>query len=154
MKTYLDFPPGCEILSPRRTITETHLVTFAGLSGDFYPLHVDEVQARTTAFGQRIAHGPLVYAMAVGLMFQSGAYEDVIVAFLGVRDMRHLAPCFIGDTVQVRATVVSSRQTSDGTRGIVTIRYDVTSVEDGRHLMTADLDFMMHGDQSREAAAA
>lgn len=151
-KTYLDFLAGTEFTSPRRTITETHLVMFAGITGDFYPLHTDEVQARSTAFGRRIAHGPFVYSTAIGLMFESGIYEDVILAFLGVKELRHLAPCFIGDTLQVVATVAEARPTSDGTKGIVTISYDVKSVEDGRMLMTGDLNFMMHGVQSRNVS--
>ena len=150
MKSYLDFTPGITFRTPRRTITEAHVVGFAGITGDFYPLHVDEVYAQGTAFGRRIVHGPLVYSTAVGLMFESGVYvDDVIIAFLGVRELRHLAPCFIGDTVQVEATVVSARPTKDSARGVVAIQYNVIAVDDHRHLMEAELTFLMHGERSR-----
>ena len=155
MKSYLDFTPGTTFRTPRRTITEAHVVGFAGITGDFYPLHVDEVYAQGTPFGRRIVHGPLVYSTAVGLMFESGVYvDDVIIAFLGVRELRHLAPCFIGDTVHVEATVVSARPTKDGTRGVVAIQYNVIAVDDYRHLMQAELTFLMHGARSRVDAEA
>lgn len=151
MKTYADFPPGSEFQTPGRTVTEADIGSFAGLTGDFYPLHVDETYASKTQFGQRIAHGPLVYSLAVGLMFQSGVFEDSILAFLGVESMRHLAPCFIGDTVAVLGTVTDSRVTSDTERAVVRIRYDVHAVNDGRHLMTAELAFLMQAIGTRDA---
>jgi acyl dehydratase len=144
VKSYLDFPVGTEFTSPRKTITETHVVLFAGISGDQYPLHVDEVYAQQTDFGRRIAHGPLVYAVAIGLIFESGALADAVIAFLGIDSLRHEAPCFIGDTIGVRATVLDARPTSDGTRGVVRMRYDVDA-DDERRLMTAELAFLMHG---------
>lgn len=147
-KGFLDFPVGEKFSSPRRTVTDALLDGFAGLTGDFYPLHTDEVFARETSFGKRIAHGPLVYGVAVGLMFQAGVFEDSILAFLGVEDLRHVGPCFVGDTIAVEGTVESARPTSDGRRGIVRMRYDVASVEDGRALMTGILVFLMQGEPS------
>ena len=147
-KGFADFAIGQTFSSPRRTVTEYQLDAFAGLTGDFYPLHTDEVFARETQFGRRIAHGPLVYALAIGLMFQSGVFEDAVIAFLGVEDLRHVGPCFIGDTIRVEATVESARPTSDGIRGVVRMRYDVVSVEDGRELLTGVLAFLMQGNRT------
>jgi acyl dehydratase len=154
MKSYLDFPEGLNLLSPRRTMSEAHLVGFAGLTGDFYPLHTDELYARGSRFGQRVAHGPLVYSIAVGLMFESGVFDDVIVAFLGIKELQHLAPCYIGDTVQVDATVISARPTSKNNCGVVTMRYDVMSAADNRLLMTAQLLFLMHGERTARPSMA
>ncbi|TDA68014.1 MAG: hypothetical protein D9V47_08885 [Clostridia bacterium] len=65
-----DFAPGQEFLTARRTVTETDIVNFAGLSGDFNPLHTDEEYAKTTPFGRRIAHGLLISSISSGLQNQ------------------------------------------------------------------------------------
>src|SRR6266540_4294327 len=61
---------GAEFTTAARTVTETDIVVYAGLSGDYNPLHVNEEYSKTTEFGGRIAHGPLVYGIAAGLLFQ------------------------------------------------------------------------------------
>ena len=66
---------GAEFFSSARTITEADIVNFAGISGDYNPLHIDEEFCRNTQFGTRIAHGPLVYSIATGLIFQLHLYE-------------------------------------------------------------------------------
>lgn len=152
-KGFRDFPVGRAFVTPRRTVTESMVDGFAGLTGDFYPLHTDEVFAKQSQFGARIAHGPLVYALAIGLMYQAAVFEDAIVAFLGVEDLRHVGPCFVGDTIGVEGTVESARPTSDGSKGVVRMRYDVVSVEDGRELMTGLLVFLMRGEGSGEDQA-
>ena len=74
---------GAEFESPARTVTEADIVAFAGLSGDYNPLHINEEYCKQTVFGGRIAHGPLVYAIAAGLLFQLHLYDDTLIAFLG-----------------------------------------------------------------------
>src|SRR5450759_5895517 len=61
---------SAEFESPARTVTEADIVMYAGLSGDYNPLHTNEEYAKQTQFGSRIAHGPLVYGIAAGLLFQ------------------------------------------------------------------------------------
>ena len=78
-----DWEIGQEFVSPARTITEADIVMFAGLSGDYNPLHINEEYCKTTQFGTRIAHGPLIYAIAAGLVFQLHLYDDTLIAFLG-----------------------------------------------------------------------
>lgn len=99
-----DFHPGFAIVTPRRTVTEADVVAFAGLSGDFNPLHVDEHRARRTAFRGRIAHGLLVQAIASGLVNQTGAFHDTIAALQEMR-IRYTAPVRPGDTIGVRLVV-------------------------------------------------
>jgi acyl dehydratase len=122
-RTFADFRPGVSVRTRARTVTETDIVAFAGLTWDFYPLHTDEEYARTTQFHTRIAHGPLVYAMSIGLM-PIDFFGDAIVAFLGVDQLRHTAPVFIGDTIEVHATVAEARPASRGDAGVVAIDYE------------------------------
>ena len=91
---------GAEFVSPARTFTEADIVTFAGLSGDYNPLHINEEYCKTTQFGRRIAHGPLVYAIAAGLIFQLHLYDDTLIAFLGFDSLKFTNPVKAGDTIQ------------------------------------------------------
>lgn len=143
-----DFPVGRMVKTPALTVTESHLVQFAGLTGDYYPVHTNAEWAASSPFKQRIAHGPLTFALAVGLMYQSQAYGEAIIAFLGADQVRAIAPVFIGDTVHVVATVTSSRSSKDPSRGIVSLRYTVRN-QRGEDVMSFDFTLLMH---SRQAA--
>lgn len=120
-----DFPVGRVVTTPAVTVTEAHVVQFASLTGDWYPLHTNAEWSAQTPFGQRIAHGPLTLALAVGLMYQSQAYGDAILAWLGADQVRATAPVFFGDTVKVVATVTGSRPSKDPSRGVVILEYRV-----------------------------
>ena len=76
-----DFEVGAETVTDSRTVTEADVVAFAGVSGDYNPLHVDVEFARTTPFGERIAHGLLGLAIASGLVSRTGAIEGTTLAF-------------------------------------------------------------------------
>mgnify|MGYP001367107095 FL=1 len=110
---------GAEFFSSARTITETDIVNFAGISGDYNPLHIDEEFCRNTQFGTRIAHGPLVYSIATGLIFQLHLYDDTLIAFLGFDSLKFTKPVKIGDTVRARIEVLEKRETSKPDRGIM-----------------------------------
>ena len=93
--------------SRSRTITEADVVNFAGLTGDFDPLHVDHEYARTTPFGKPIAHGLLGLSFVAGLGSTNPSVHTV--AFVEVRDWKFLRPAFFGDTVRVLNEVVEKR---------------------------------------------
>jgi len=114
-----DWEVGAEFTSPGRTVTEADIVMFAGLSGDFNPLHMDEEFCRNTQFGTRIAHGPLVYALAAGLLFQLHLYDDTLIAFLGFDSLKFTAPVRAGDTIHARIRVLETRATSKPDRGVM-----------------------------------
>ncbi len=126
-----------------RTITETDVVNFAGLTWDFYPLHTDEEYSRTTRFGGRIAHGPLVYCFSIGIM-PIDFFGDAIIAFLGVERLQHRAAVSIGDTIHVEARVVEANATSAGDSGIVKLEY-VTKNQRGEAVMDMTAIFLMRG---------
>ena len=110
---------GAEFVTSARTITETDIINFAGISGDYNPLHIDEEFCRTTQFGTRIAHGPLVYSIATGLIFQLHLYDDTLIAFLGFDSLKFTKPVKIGDTIHARVEVIEKRETSKSDRGIM-----------------------------------
>ena len=110
---------GAEFQTASRTITEADVVNFAGISGDYNPLHIDEEFCKQTQFGTRIAHGPLVYSIAAGLLFQLHLYDDTLIAFLGFDSLKFTLPVKIGDTVRVRVEVLEKRETSKPDRGVM-----------------------------------
>lgn len=123
------FEVGRTWLTPRRTITEADIVMFAGLTGDFNPVHTDEEFAKRTPFGTRILHGPAVFAIATGLEFRLGIKEGTAIAFLGMTwDLK--APVKIGDTIHVFQRVESLRPTRNPARGIVNFWVEVRNQRD------------------------
>jgi acyl dehydratase len=110
---------GAEFESPARTVTEADIVMFAGLSGDYNPLHVNEEYCKTTIFGTRIAHGPLVYAIVAGLLFQLHLYDDTLIAFLGFENLKFTGPVKPGDTIHAKVKVLEKRETSRPDRGVM-----------------------------------
>ena len=138
-----DFNVGDSFRTGRITVTETHVVNWAGLTGDFYPLHMDRVYAEATQFGERLAHGPLIFALAVGLVAQSGIGDDAVIALLGVDNMRMRAPVKIDDTITVTVEVTSQEVTSNPKKGVQTWRYGVQNQHD-ETVMTFDYTMMFH----------
>ena len=110
---------GAEFVTSARTITEADIINFAGISGDYNPLHIDEEFCRNTQFGTRIAHGPLVYSIATGLIFQLHLYDDTLIAFLGFDSLKFTKPVKIGDTIHARVEVIEKRESSKPDRGIM-----------------------------------
>ena len=130
-----DVKVGDEWTSLSRTITEADIVNFAGISGDFNPLHMDEEFAKNrTNFKKRIAHGLLGLAIQSGL---GAAYPSMAtVAFLGIKEWNFKGPIFIGDTITLKNKVEEKRLTSKGDRGIISWRKQVVNqrgeiVQDG-----------------------
>jgi acyl dehydratase len=114
-----DFQVGQRFTTPARTVTEADIINFAGVSGDFNPIHTDAEFARSTPFGVRIAHGLLVLSMLTGLRQRSGHFEGTIIAWLEIRNYRFLKPVFIGDTVHGETEILEKRETSRPDRGIL-----------------------------------
>jgi acyl dehydratase len=127
---YEDVEVGSVFHTLRRTITEADLVNFAGVSGDFNPLHMDAEFAKESLFGQRVAHGILVLGIATGLRQGIGLFDGTLMGLLELRDWRFLAPVFIGDTVRVETEVVDLRPTSKPDRGVMTQRISVLKQDD------------------------
>ncbi len=116
-----DFVPGSAFQSRTRTVTETDVVNFAGISGDFIELHVSDAYASSSPHGRRIAHGALVFSIATGLSAQMNLVNDIVLAFAGVDHLRFIEPVFIGDTLRVTKRVLERREIG-GDRGL--LRFD------------------------------
>jgi len=134
-----DIAVGTSFQTRRLTVTEAHIVTFAGVTGDFNPLHMDELFAREqTPFGHRIAHGPLVVGISYGL---PSVRDDWKILALASCERRFRAPVFAGDTVWGRYQVLEARPSrSRPDSGFVTLGVEIHSdrgevVQDGRDVL-------------------
>lgn len=115
-----DFEIGQEFRTPARTVTQTDIVNFACLSGDFNEVHTNFEYCKTTPFGEPIAHGPLVYAIMGGLQYASGVNDGTLLALLQIDAWRMLGPVKHGDTIHMLSKVVGKKETSKTDRGVVT----------------------------------
>jgi acyl dehydratase len=127
---YEDLDVGRRWRTAARTVTEADVVAFAGVSGDFNPIHVDAEHAATTGFGERIAHGALVLAIATGLRQQEGVFRGTLKAWLGMREWRFQAPVRIGDTLHVVTEIKERRATKDAAAGLVVQLVEVRNQRD------------------------
>jgi len=132
-----DFPLDNISVSRGRTITESDVVAFAGLSGDFIELHTNEEYARRSPFGRRIAHGALIFSVSTGLATQMGQMTDTVLAFYGLDKLRFTKPVFIGDTVRVEKRVIEKQEKGEG-RGVVTFETKVLNQHDETVLVYQD----------------
>jgi len=114
-----DFEVGREFETAGRTITESDIVLFAGITGDWTELHTNAEFAKSTIFGQRIAHGALIFSITTGLLVRLGFIEKTVLAFYGVDRLRFTKPVFIGDTIKAVGKVVEKED--KGGYGVVTI---------------------------------
>ncbi|CDG81306.1 phenylacetic acid degradation bifunctional protein PaaZ [Janthinobacterium agaricidamnosum] len=101
-KHFEDLQTGDSLLTHRRTVSEADIVAFGGISGDFFYMHFDEIAAKESQFGKRIAHGYFVLSAAAGLFVSPGV--GPVLANYGLDNLRFVAPVGIGDTIRARLT--------------------------------------------------
>ena len=124
-KYFEDLPIGESFLTHRRTVTEADIVNFANVTGDHFYAHVDEIGARESIFGRRVAHGYFLISAAAGL-FVSPAPGPVLANY-GLESLRFIEPVGIGDTIQARLTVKrkNARENKPGERPAGVVAWDV-----------------------------
>jgi acyl dehydratase len=145
-----EIAPGSTFRTSRRTVTEADVVAFAGVSGDFNPLHTDEIFAREqTPFGGRIAHGPLVLSMSYGLR---SVRDDWKILALVSCERRFRAPVFPGDTVWGEYEVLESR-TSKSRPGTGFVTLGVAIHSDRGEVVQEGRDVLMVASQPEEGVA-
>jgi acyl dehydratase len=101
---YEAFEIGQKMVTRGRTVTEADIVQFAGLTGDYNPMHTDAEYMKSSQFGQRVAHGMLTLSYAVGQAYQLGFMERTVMAFRGL-EMKFSLPVYIGDTLRTELTI-------------------------------------------------
>lgn len=116
--TFDEFEIGKHFISQSRTVTEADVVAFAGLSGDYNPLHTDAEFGKQTPFGERIAHGMLIAAMSTGMANWTGVFEGTTLALME-QVIRYKGAARFGDTVHLELEVLEKKPTSKPDRGVV-----------------------------------
>ncbi len=139
--TFDQFNLGDTFASQGRTVTEADVVSFAGLSGDFNPLHTDEEFAKTTPFGTRIAHGMLSAAMATGMANGTGVFEGTTLALME-QVIQYKGAVKFGDTIHLELTVAEKKETSKPDRGVVVFETRVCNQE-GKAVIEGKWTLMM-----------
>lgn len=123
---------GDSVTTPARTITEGDIVNFAAFSGDWMPLHTDAEFAKTTIYGERVAHGMLVLAVGTGLLIQLGEHGLLprsLMALYGLDKVRFTAPVKIGDTIHSKAEIAETTKI-DEERGLLKIKGSIVNRHD------------------------
>jgi len=142
-KYFDEFVVGEEYLTPSRTLTETDIVLFAALSGDYNELHTSETFGKETQFGKRIGHGLLGLAVSHGLFFRLGLVEGTAIAFLGLESWSFEAPFFIGDTIRVKIRVAAKKESkSKPDRGVVKFFFEILK-EPGQRIQSGYKSLMI-----------
>ena len=120
-----EFEIGQQIITPGRTITESDIVSFAGLSGDYNQIHTDAEFSSNTPFGKRVAHGLLVLSIASGLAMRTGVLEGTVIAFREINNWKFSLPIYIGDTIHVELKIVETKPFPRLGGGLITIELSV-----------------------------
>lgn len=127
-KYYQEFREGESLISPGRTITESDIQTFAGLSADFNPLHTDKEYAKDNIYQGRIAHGLLIVSIVSGLAARLGFSEGTALALTKI-EWRFKAPVKIGDTIRAQFTVKRKKKVQEMSGGFIEFGVEVFNQE-------------------------
>lgn len=125
-----EFSVGQKIVSVARTVAESDIMTFAGLTGDYNQIHTDAEFAKGTQFGQRIAHGLLGLSIAVGLLMRTGVLEGTAIAFREIVEWKFIKPIFIGDTIHVEMEAKELKAMPRAGGGLAMIVMEVKNQKD------------------------
>jgi acyl dehydratase len=124
-----EYQVGMKGRTDGRTITEADVTNFAGVSGDFNPLHTDEVFAAKSPFGARVAHGALVLSIATGLMYRTRVLEGTVIAFRSIEEWKFSAPVYIGNSLYCEMEVIETKAAAKLGGGMVTLSIKVINQE-------------------------
>jgi acyl dehydratase len=142
-KFFDEWNVGDEYVTPSRTMTETDVVMFAAMSGDYNEIHTSETFVKNRPFGKRLVHGLLGLSVSHGLLFRTGILEGTSIAFLGIDEWKFQAPIFFGDTIHVKVKVTETRASrSKPDRGVVKLFLEVIN-QDGTVVQSGFKTIMM-----------
>ena len=138
-----EFEIGDRVESVGRTITETDVVNFASLSGDWNLIHTDAEYCKDQMFGRRVAHGLLILSVASGQAVRLGFMEETVLAFRGL-EWKFAKPVFMGDTVHIRVTIAEKKAMKRLGGGIVTFKVEVIN-QDGEVCQRGNWEILCKG---------
>lgn len=141
--------PGVRIETAGRTIGEGDISLFAGLVGDFTPIHVDEEFAKTSPHGGRIAHGPHTMATAIGMATQTGLFGERVIGLVNI-NWDFTGAVRIGDTIRSVVTVRSVRPTSKPGRNLGVFAFEVFNQEN-RLIQSGSMTVVLRADDHGSA---
>jgi acyl dehydratase len=118
-RSYADLQIGDTFRGPGRTLTETDLVTFCMITGDWHAIHADAEFAKETRIGQRMFHGTFGIALAIAMSANVLTLRNPVIAALGIREWSFKAPLFINDTIHLELEITEKKVTSDGRRAVL-----------------------------------
>lgn len=136
-----DIEIGQTMTTRGRTVTETDIVSFAALTGDYNPMHTDAEYMKTHPMKQRVAHGMLTLSYAVGQLYQLGFMERTVLAFRGL-EMKFSLPVLIGDTIKVRLTVTEKKEMKRLGGGIITAEVKILNQE-GKAVQSGTMELLL-----------
>jgi acyl dehydratase len=145
MYSFETLKPGQTFTSSARTLTETDLVMFCMMFGDWHAIHADEVYAKDTRVGRRMFHGTFGISLAIAQSADLLPLTNRIVAALGFKEWSFKAPLFIGDTVHTDIVIAGTRLASDGRRGVISrtirlVKHDETVAQEGMSDLLVELE--------------
>jgi acyl dehydratase len=143
-KYFEDFELNEKRSTGGRTVTETDIVIHAGQSGDFFPHHMDEEWCKTQPFKKRIAHGTLIFTIAVGLT--AHLINEVAMTY-GYDRLRFIKPVFIGDTIKATVTISNKKEHKKPGHGLVTELVEVFN-QHGELVMVCEHVLLVHKKES------
>lgn len=120
-----EFSTGQVFTSLGRTLTEADVVAFAGLTGDWNPIHTDREYAARHVFGQRVAHGMLGLSVATALCVRLGILDETLLAFREIVQWKFSLPIYLGDTIHTRAVIADTRPVPRLKGGMITLAVDL-----------------------------
>jgi acyl dehydratase len=120
-----EFEVGQHILTAARTVTENDVAAFAGLSGDFNPIHMDAEFSKSTPYGQRVAHGLLCLSILSGLAMHTGALEGTVLALREIKEWKFTRPVHFGDTIRAELDITATKALPRLGSGLVTLGLSV-----------------------------
>ncbi|MBZ0280617.1 MAG: dehydratase [Anaerolineae bacterium] len=132
---------GQTMVTRGRTVTEADIVQFAGLTGDYNPMHTNAEYMKNHPMGQRVAHGMLTLSYAVGQLYQLGFMERTVLAFRGL-EMKFSLPVLIGDTTHVRLTIKEKKEMKRLGGGIVTSEIKIINQE-GKTVQSGTMELLL-----------
>lgn len=144
-----EFEQGSKMVSRGRTITEADLVNFAGLTGDYNPMHTDAEYAKDSFMGQRVAHGMLIMSYAVGQAYQLGILERTVLAFRAL-DVKFSTPVFIGDTIRIEIEVTETKAAARLGGGVVDLKFRILN-QDNKAVQKGTMTMLMASKPDDEA---